>query len=272
MAEHYIVRVISNNAVFARSESLQDVILVGRGIGFGAKAGDVVNADATLSYAPVDPEKAQLLKALDSIDTTVLAVVTDAVELAADLLGDLDPSIYLLLAEHLSFAIQRVTRGETISNPLLGEIHAAFPDEFNAAELVVSYLNAHLDVHIPGDEAAFIALHLNAARTGASVKQPLAKANAVAKDLQVARQAMGVEGDDSLAITLVRLRKLLTLGVARSNAAAYSIARDLPDEYRAASIIICHMLELDTLPRKLQGEASNLAVFLHAWKQLDVEI
>lgn len=269
-----VVRVLSNNAVLARvGEGDSDdggLVLVGRGIGFGRHVGDPVSATADQrQYIELSPDKVQLLTSLNALDPYVIETISTAVDLAADLLGELHPSVYLVLAEHLSYAVDRVGKGEVIRNSLLEEIKAVFSAEFGAAELIVQYLNSHLTVDLPIDEAAFIALHLNAARTGDHVKRPLARANELAGLSALVRRELPRDGgaDDGLAIMLSLTTRQARTGAWRPNAAQRSIERDLPHEFDVARQVLCRILDLPDLPRYAVGEAAFLAVFLHGWRQ-----
>lgn len=272
---HRVVRALNNNAVLARAGE-DEMVLVGRGIGFGRSEGDPIPADSVQSrFIEVDPEKVHFLTWVSSLGTSVLDTITSAVDLAADLLGELHPSVYLLLADHLAFAVQRIEQGEPIQNTLMQEIRAAFPEEYAAAEVVLHFLNANLALTMPGDEAAFITLHLNAARHGASVKQPLQRANRLADVVEFATTELdvprptGADGDparagNELTISLAQLAQRLDQGRFRRNAASRSIHRDLPRESDLARQIIQRILGTD-VPRAAQGEIAYLAVFLHGW-------
>ena len=183
--------------------------------------------------------------------------------------------MYVVLAEHISFAVQRAGSGEQIRNSLVDEIRAAFPLEFQAAQLMVSYINSHTaNATLPVDEAAFIALHLNAARQGVTVKQPLAVANELAGLLRFVCARLGatttnLDGtvDHSLALELTRMSNRVESKQFRSNLARRSIERDLPSEFDVAQQVLCRMIDVPTLPSHAAGEAAYLAVFLHGWRQ-----
>lgn len=149
-----IIRVFSNNAVLVRvpsgvprEDTAQNTahntnakntntnentqVLVGRGIGFQRKPGDEISpATADRQYLELSPERAQFLKGVLSLDPAVMETISAAVDLAVDLLGGLHPSVYVVLAEHISFAVQRAGSGEQIRNSLVDEIRAAFPWNF----------------------------------------------------------------------------------------------------------------------------------------------
>ena len=285
-----IIRVFSNNAVLVRvpsgvpredtaqntAQTKNTQVLVGRGIGFQRKPGDEISpATADRQYLELSPERAQFLKGVLSLDPAVMETISAAVDLAVDLLGELHPSVYVVLAEHISFAVQRAGSGEQIRNSLVDEIRAAFPLEFQAAQLMVSYINSHTaNATLPVDEAAFIALHLNAARQGVTVKQPLAVANELAGLLRFVCARLGatttnLDGtvDHSLALELTRMSNRVGSKQFRSNLARRSIERDLPSEFDVAQQVLCRMIDVPTLPSHAAGEAAYLAVFLHGWRQ-----
>lgn len=279
-----IVRVLSNNAVVVTgSAGLDDTtqqVLVGRGIGFGAKVGQPVEEVRDhQKYVQLGKEQAQFLETLRSLDPELVEKCSDAVDLAADILGTLHPSVYIMLVEHLSFAVGRLRRGEHITNAIAGEIRAVFPEEFHAAEVVIQYINNSIsDVQFPKAEAGFVALHLNAARTGVSVKAPLAQANKLAELVGFARSSLGIGGtgaavgastsenvvhNDGLESTIARLTSRLMAGRFRPMAAAAAIAGQLHNEFQISGQIICRILGCETMPPEATGEAAYLAVFLH---------
>lgn len=263
-----IVRVFSNNAVLATVGDTEQVI-VGRGIGFGRRAGDQIENGPHRHYVEATPDRLGFLQTLNEIPKHTLDVLSQAMDLATDILGELHPSIYIMLTDHLVFAVQRLKEGQVIQNTLRNEIKAVFPVEYAAAESVLHYINANLEAELPEDEAAFIALHLNAARTGVTVKQPLEQANALAQIVGRIGAEFGMPDAPTadLITGLAATRQRIREGRYRKNNAARSIARDLPYEFEVASKTIRSMLGISDIPKEAQGEVAYLAVSLHAWRQ-----
>lgn len=265
-----IVRVLSNNAVLAR-DGENEMVLVGRGIGFGRSDGDVIDEGSIQHrYIEVDPERVQILNWIAALGTNAVEEIAQAVDLAADTLGNLHPAVYVLLLDHITFAVQRVLAGEEIDNPLTAQIRQMYPDEFDAARLAVGWLNTHLDVELPDDEAGFIALHLNAARTGETVKQPLQRANELARLVDELARLLSVEDarvKDAIMRDVVVVSKSLRAGSRRRNDAQHSIRRDLAQDHAIASSIVCRMLRVGSLPKQAEGEAAFLTVQVHGWRQ-----
>ncbi len=269
-SSRHIIRVLSNNAVLTRAGG-SEVVLVGRGIGFGRNAGDTIDESSIQQqYVEMDPERTQLLDWVRTLGANPVGIITDAVDQAADALGGLHPAVYVLLLDHIAFAVQRTSSGESIENPLLPQIREMYPDEFAAARAALRFLNTHLDVSLPEAEAGFIALHLNAARSGEAVKQPLQRANRLAGLVDELAQLLGItDAGVHAAMTrdVVALAKRLRDSLPRRNDAQHAIARDLPQDHAIASTILRRILDVDTLPRELRGETAFLAVQVHGWRQ-----
>lgn len=267
--DNRVVRVLSNNAVLATCAT-GEVVLVGRGIGFGRKVGDPISTDAThRRYLALSDEQAAVVHSMSAMDPFVTSTIATSIDLAADLLGELHPSVYVVLVEHLAAALERLERGEVIRNGLTTEISAVFSAEYQAAELIVHYLNTHLDQEFPADEAGFIALHLVAARTGDTVRTPLATANELGQITAFVRVRLAPRhgADSDLAALLTSAISRLRTRDWRNNDAHDAIVAALPEEYALATEVLAEIVHTNPLPAAAAGEAAYLAVSLHGWRQ-----
>lgn len=266
--DNRVVRVLSNNAVLAACAT-GEVVLVGRGIGFGRKVGDPISTDAThRRYLALSDEQAAVVRSMSTLDPFVTSTIATSIDLAADLLGELHPSVYVVLVEHLAAALERLERGDVIHNGLTTEISAVFGAEYQAAELIVRYLNTHLDQEFPVDEAGFIALHLVAARTGDTVRTPLATANELGQITEFVRSRLAPRrgADSELAALLTSAISRLRTREWRDNDARDAIAAALPEEYALATEVLAEIVHAHPLPAAAVGEAAYLAVSLHGWR------
>ncbi|QOR47396.1 PRD domain-containing protein [Trueperella pecoris] len=267
----HIVRVLNNNAVLVARDGIE-LVLASRGIGFGKKPGDDVEVESDQrKYVETSTDKVEFLKSLASLDPELATAVSRAVEIATELLPDLHPSVYVVLADHLSFAVQRSRAGQVIANQLLNEIRATFPTEFAAAEIIVAFVNSKLNVDLATDEAGYVALHLNAARTGTSVKKPLSKANELNRLMDQIKADLGLETvsdaqTHELFTHLKRVIDRIATGHFRNNQATFPIAQALPLEMSAARSAL-RAIANNHDSHAPDTEAALLAVFLHGWRQ-----
>lgn len=265
-----ILRVFNHNAVLVSADGVETV-LAGRGIGFGKKPGDTVpTAGVQRQYVAASTDKIEFLKSANAIEPQLIATVAEAVDIAADLIRDLGGSIYVVLVDHLVFAVQRYRDGMSIINKLMNEIRAAFPVEYNAAEIMLHYVNSRLDITLPDDEAGFIALHLNAARTDNPVKAPLSEVNELGRIVAMIEEAYGVSATahlDELLSVISRLTTRIHAGQIRTNEARVHIAATLRRDTDVAHTIISAIANDTLTPEQIFHEAATLAVFLHGWRQ-----
>lgn len=158
-----ILRVFNNNVVLARDPARGEVILTGRGLGFQAKQGQPVDpAKVVKVFVPDegrDPDNFGQLVA--AIPPEHLNLADQALEVARQQMRvSSSSSIVVALADHLSFAIKRVLKGIQLEYPLHAEVAHLYPDELAVAQRIVEYVNEHITVPLPPEEAVPIALHL----------------------------------------------------------------------------------------------------------------
>ncbi|HOQ52363.1 MAG TPA: PRD domain-containing protein [Micropruina sp.] len=157
-----ILRVFNNNLVLALDEAGRDVILTGRGLGFQAKPGQPVDtAKVVRTFVPIDGrDPDHLADMLAGIPPEHIHLVGQALaEIGLDSVSR-NPAMVIALADHISFALRRITLGMTIVYPLLAEVKNLYAEEYAQAEALLRAVNARTDVQLPDLEAVGLALHL----------------------------------------------------------------------------------------------------------------
>lgn len=270
-SQYTVTRVFNNNAVLAYVGNQEnEIILLGRGIGFGKKPGSNLDpSTAQQTFVATGKDRVAFLEMLENVETPVLEIISQAINMGIDLLGSLDPSIYLMLTDHLVFTVQRLHHGSLPHSTLLAEIAAVYPEEFKAAQVIVNFLNSNLCINLPPDEAALITLHLQAARTGRNVKRPLAEANQLASLVDTVASQLGVEDVPNnlradLTGHLAHLQRRVDAGNFRENKIALILRGQLGDEWSMAKILIGRLIQ-KPLSSQVTGEIAYLAMFLHGW-------
>ena len=161
-----IEKVINNNVVAAIDESNQEVVLMGKGIGFQAKAGENIPL-AKVEKKFVLSGKAEMGKfeeVVSGIPLEHLDVCIEIINYATEILGKrLSSSIYISLTDHINFALERYKTGIIFDNPLAQDVKSFYRNEYLVGEYAVNMIESKLNVKLPNDEAASIAMHfLNA--------------------------------------------------------------------------------------------------------------
>ena len=163
-----IKKVLNSSVVLVQDERGVERVLLGKGIGFGAKPGDSVPPEATdrVFVALDDKDQAHLVELMAQIPAEFVDL-TRAIVLGAEESGlELDPHIYLTLTDHLHFAVERHRRGLKVTNRLAWEVRTVYPREYEVGVRGLELLRERTGVDLPAEEAANIAFHLVNAEIG----------------------------------------------------------------------------------------------------------
>ncbi|GGP07567.1 BglG family transcription antiterminator LicT [Oceanobacillus neutriphilus] len=168
-------KVYNNNVVLAENSRNLEHIIIGRGIAFNKKIGDQIE-DSMIEKLFV-LQSAQTMnsffKLLDEIPINHLELTNRMVEAAEKKLGvKFDESVYIGLADHITYALERNKNHTKIKNELLWEIKQFYKKEYEAALESLKIIHYYENMMLSEDEAAFITLHfVNAQQNGQEMQQ-----------------------------------------------------------------------------------------------------
>ncbi|UOR13336.1 glucose PTS transporter transcription antiterminator GlcT [Halobacillus amylolyticus] len=169
-----IDKVLNNNVVIAKHPSYEEVVLIGKGIGFGKKKGDFASfnkADKTFLLSS-EKEKEQYVNLLPYIDEDFIDFMNDILYHIETRMGqELNEHIHVALTDHLAFAISRSQKSMQFNNPFLPEIESLYPKEYQVAMEVVTMVYDKMRIHFPEGEIGFIALHIHSAVTDKTLRE-----------------------------------------------------------------------------------------------------
>jgi len=163
-----IKKVLNSSVVLVEDERGIERVLLGKGIGFGQKAGTSIEASTAdqVFVALDDADHRNLVELLAQIPGEFVEL-TRAIVVDAQGEGlELDAHIYLALTDHLHFAVERQRRGLLGINRLAWEMRTIYPTHYAVGERAVTLANERLGIELPQDEAANIAFHLANAEVG----------------------------------------------------------------------------------------------------------
>jgi beta-glucoside operon transcriptional antiterminator len=158
-----IAKVINNNVISVMDEQNKELVIMGRGIAFQKRPGDVVEQEKVEKIFKLDnkdiSEKFKTL--LYDIPLEYMEISEAIINYAKETLGKkLNESIYVSLTDHIVFAIERSKKGLLITNALLWEIKRIYKDEFEIGLKAIEKINNKIGIKLPEDEAGFIAMHI----------------------------------------------------------------------------------------------------------------
>lgn len=158
-----VEKVINNNIVVAKDANRHEIIVIGKGIGFQQKKGNLINQeDIERTFINSDERTTnRLVELLEQIPIEHIQVANDIINYAKTSLGqDLSENLNITLTDHINFAIERYKTGFPIENALLWEIKRFYNHEFLIGKEALSMIHQKLGYELPEDEAGFIALHI----------------------------------------------------------------------------------------------------------------
>lgn len=217
MKKFTISKVLNNNVLIAIDSNEDEVVLIGRGIGFNKKAGEPIDSETVEKlFVLNDPdEQAQYKELLKTIDEATLKVLISVVEMIQKRTHlPLNEHIHVALTDHLVFAVSRIRRGMAIRNPFLLETRALYPEEYKIAEEVTSMVNQQLTVALPEGEIGFIALHIHSALVNKNVQDVAKHSNLIVELIQMIEEQFDMTIDKS-SIDYMRLIRHLHFTIER---------------------------------------------------------
>ncbi|WP_332691572.1 glucose PTS transporter transcription antiterminator GlcT [Halalkalibacter lacteus] len=193
-----VKKVLNNNVLVAEHPNYEEVVLIGKGLGFGKKAGDYVAGEQAEKFFVLKEakEQEQYKQLLDYVDEHFIGLMNDIIELVEDRFSvQLHEHIHIALTDHLYYAIKRVKQGLDLTNPFLPETELAYPKEFSVATELIDYLSNELHLEIPPGEIGFVALHIHSALTRRSLKEVNRHTQLIAELVQVIEKSLHLQID-----------------------------------------------------------------------------
>lgn len=195
-----IEKMINNNIISAYEKSGAEVIVMGRGIGFKKKQGEMVPADQISKIFRIKSRTLaeQFKELLANMPLERVRISDEIISHAKDHLKlKLNQSIYVTLTDHINFAIERVSQGIEPQNALLWEIKRFYPQEFQLGIYALELIKDRLDILLPEDEAGFIALHFVNAEYGTDIRDAVKFPDQMQAIVDIVERDLGILLDES---------------------------------------------------------------------------
>ncbi|TDQ59852.1 BglG family transcriptional antiterminator [Mesocricetibacter intestinalis] len=181
-----ISKVFNNNAAQVKNERGTELVILGKGIAFGKKAGDSLSEKSIEKIFTLnnDPFTIRLTEILSEIPPEFFQLTNQIVKYANQQLKTrLSNSIYVSLTDHLYHAVIRINSGARIQNGLSFVIQRLYKQEFTVGKYAVALINKSMKLEMDDDEAGFIALHIFNARTDSNTMKDTYRTTRIIKDI-----------------------------------------------------------------------------------------
>ncbi len=165
-----ISKQLNNNIVIASDSQGREIVLMGWGIGFGAKPGmepDMQLVEKQFFGLSSGAHIPQLVELLERIPLEHFSLGMQIVEhVQTKINKPLNETLVLMVSDHISFAIERQRKGLDLTNALLWEIRKFYPDEFQLGLDALDDVQREAGIRLRDDEAGFLAMHIVNAQYG----------------------------------------------------------------------------------------------------------
>jgi len=152
-----------NNSMLLVDHDQREMILFGKGIGFGTKPGTIIDlAEVEQVFIPLDNLKSRhFLSLTDTVPAAFFDATHDIIAMAQQhYVEKLNSLLFFTLAEHLYFAVERCKNGSNFANKLSWEVKRYYQREYELGVLAKNSVSQRFNVELPEDEAVNIAFHL----------------------------------------------------------------------------------------------------------------
>lgn len=161
-----IIKLLNHNAVIAHDTKKNEVLLLlYKGIGFGKTLNEQIEVPKDCIVYHLNPStfKGKTDDLLRKLDPICIEISSYILSLAKEKYQEIDENILLPLSDHIAFAIERLKKGMTISNPFSNEIKLLYPEEYEIARQAKPVIKERLNVEINEDEIGYITLQIHSA-------------------------------------------------------------------------------------------------------------
>ena len=157
-----VKKIFNNNSLLAENSKQLEVILLGRGIAYQKKIGDLVDSEKIEKTFVLDTKELsnKFIELFREVPINHIELCNRIIsEAQQELNVKFGNSIYIGLTDHINYALTRFKQGQQMKNILLWDIKRFYKNEFNAALKALKTIKYYEGISLSDDEAGFIALH-----------------------------------------------------------------------------------------------------------------
>ncbi len=229
-----VIRSINHNAAIGFDSLGREVVVMGRGVGFGKLPRDIPLAEIERTFVGIDPKYFQLIADMPYEYLSFAAQFADVVRVQVS--HELSSNLPITLADHIAFMVKRAREGLYLAMPLAEDVAQSYPVEFRLGKFCVQAVERTFNVRLPRGEAVGVALSIamNAVSSSeATAMQAVRDEQAVDRATRIIEREFDVRIDrDSFDYARFSTHVRSLLQRMRKNAPMDTSNRDLISELR----------------------------------------
>lgn len=153
-----VIKNINNNVTVCIDSKGKELVAFGKGIGFKKPPYEIELSQIEKTFYDIDKI---LYESINDIEIIYFDISAKVVDYATTMLDTtLNSNIVFTLADHIKFAITKYEEQLNISLPIMKDIEHLYDKEYEIGDYAVKLINKQLNVNLPKEEIAGIAIHL----------------------------------------------------------------------------------------------------------------
>lgn len=195
-----VVKVLNTSVVLAVDKDGEEVILMGKGIGFRKSIGEEISVEGmdkvfVLRDRTITRDIIQLAA---ETDAKIFGTANEIIDYAKNTYHmELMDHIYLALTDHLAFAVRRAREGMTFPGFYSLEVKRFHPKEFDVGCYGLRLVEQQFGVRLPEAETGNIAFHFINAQKDQGYSGEARKMIGIVRDIsEIVKYTFGVEYDE----------------------------------------------------------------------------
>ena len=199
-----VVKVLNTSVILAVDKDGEEVILMGKGIGFRKSIGETVPVDGKDKIFILRDRKTtrDIIRLAAETDAEIFGVAQEMIDYGKNTYHmELMNHIYLALTDHLAFAVRRVREGMAFPGFYTLEVKRFYPNEFDVGRYGVGLVEKQFSIRLPESEIGNIAFHFINAQKEQSDNGETRKMMEIVRDVsEIVKYTFGVTyNEDTIA-------------------------------------------------------------------------
>lgn len=249
--KYWVVKSLNHNGILAKTDQGKEVILLGKGIGFGLKPDQEISGlDKNVKCYGLENDDESLHDIVKDSDPIFLEITSEIIAEAEKVFQNFDTNILIPLADHIAFSIERIKGNTNITNPLTDDIKLLFKEEYKVAENARRIIEEKIGFTISDDEIGYISLHIHCGVTQEKPVQSMQFAQIVHQTVTMVEEAFDITIDDD-SVSYIRLLnhiKFLLVRLERDEEVMISISdyteKEFPESFAISEKVCAYISSL----------------------------
>lgn len=198
-----VKRVINNNIVIAENFKGQEVVAIGKGLGFKKDKYDSISEhEISKTFVSLDNQnKQKLLTLFNEVPYEIIELTEEIIEMAQNALhATFNVNLVIALADHINFSVNQYKQGFDSFALVNEEVKRFYKDEYEVGKKALQMINQTLHVNLKKEESTSIAFHLITATENKTNREALKIMKAVSEIMCIVETDLKISLDeDSMA-------------------------------------------------------------------------